>query len=86
MLPGTLDTEMVPAKQEPQTADERAKERRKRGPRALDSRLTKMDEESNAHLNPEQREKKAKAARDIVMKTLRNQHLRHDDKSKGWDK
>jgi hypothetical protein len=83
MAPGVLEVEMGAPVVAPQEAAERAKMRKSRGPRALDSRMSELDASTTANLNEETRAK-LKAANDaIVMRKLQEAHLNHGEMFKG---
>ena len=77
--PGVLDVEMGLPMVAPMTEAERARLRKSRGPRALDSRMTELDASTTANLNDEAKAKLKAANEAILRKKLEAKHMTHGD-------
>ena len=81
--PGVLDVEMGLPMVAPMTEAERARLRKSRGPRALDSRMTELDASTIANLNEETKAKLKASNEAILRKRLEAKHMTHGDEFKG---
>jgi hypothetical protein len=81
--PGVLEVEMGLPVEQPQTEAERAKLRKSKGPRAFDSRLTRLDEATVANLNDSTRAKLDSANEAIQKRKLEEAHAKHSELFKG---
>jgi hypothetical protein len=72
-----LDERAVLAPVDECRRDQRAKQRKSRGPRAMDSRMTDLDASTTANLNAETLAKVTKANDAVVQRKLKEAHMNH---------
>jgi hypothetical protein len=80
--PGVLEVEMGLPMVAPMTEAERAKLRKSRGPRAIDSRMTQLDATTTENLTEETRAKLKAANEAILLKRLEATHYTHGEEFK----